>query len=143
MSMLQFWSSKHGIPRDRLEHAVARAGGARLRDALDQSRAASEALDAALDDAQAELAHDASDAAVDAATIREDAVAAVALLHGVGIGAALAHFPADNPAALSRVAARVATAILADDAPPDVAAEVASLVVSALTTALRVRLPAG
>lgn len=123
--------------RPTLETMIEWAGGRSLEAHREAARVARVALEAELTSEQREVWAVYSDAATDAATVREEAVASVALATGIAVGAALT-FEDEDPEALTRLGSRVASSLLASGMPMEVVHDVARTTLAALTRAERV-----
>lgn len=100
------------IASGAIEPMIGSAAGIDLTRAVTNCRTAREALGAALTPEQRALYILASDAALDAASLRESAVQHISLTHGLAIGAALAAFPDEPHDLLVDVATRIAGATI-------------------------------
>lgn len=123
--------------RASLEAMVEWAGGPTLEQHREAARVSRLALEAEFTREQREVWAVYSDAATDAATVREEAVAAVALATGIAVGAALT-FTEEDPEALTRLGSRVAASLLASGMPLEVAHDVTRTTLAALGRAERV-----
>jgi len=129
------WTLEDVTSRDAYEAILARVGGDELTSQLAAQREAGRALEATLSPAQRELYLTHSDAASDAASLREAASARVVLCFGAGIGAAFARFPDADPSALLETATSVVGAVLGSELSPAEAHDVAAAVLSTLARA--------
>lgn len=128
---------KHLADPSVYDALVANLAGPHL-EALERTRAeARRALEAALPPEARGLLLTWSDAAVDATCAREEAAARVGLALGVGVGAALAAHPDEDPAPLATTAADVVISVMAGPLPAPLAVDVARLVMDTLDRARR------
>lgn len=123
--------------REDLEAMIAWVGGSDLEQNRNAARIARRAHEAELTPEQRDIYNVFSDTNTDAATVRENAVAAVALVHGIAVGAALT-FTEEDPEALTRLGSRVASTLLASGLPQEVAHEVIRTALAAMGRAERV-----
>ncbi len=120
------WNLNDLVDRGSLEGALARLGGEPLAAQLRAQAEAREALQGALSPEQEALYLGYADAASDAWSLREEAGARLALTLGVGVGAALACFPEEDPDAVIDTAARaLAAAMCSPLSCPDAVARAA------------------
>lgn len=126
---------RHFTDSTTYEALVAQAAGPVLEE-VDRGRSvARRALEATLPPDARPLLIAWSDAAVDSASRREEAAARVGLALGVGVGAALAAHPNEDPAPLATTAADVVCSLMAGPLSPPKAQEVALLVMRSLERA--------
>ena len=118
--------------REALDALITRLGGDALARSLAEQRAARLALQADLPADGRERFITYADASTDLAATREHAATRAGLCYGVALGAALARFPHERPAAVLEAATLTAASVLSGELPPASARQVAEAVLAAL-----------
>lgn len=130
------WNPEDWTSRESLESMIAAVGGATLTEALAEAAETRHAFEGILPQEKRRLYRIAVDASAEAALERENAATRVALVHGLGIGAALiVHGREADPDEVVDLAATFVTDLLASPLRPAVACSVAATVLDALRLA--------
>lgn len=138
MEGLLTWTPEDWTAREPFEAMVAAVGGRALAEAQAEATEARHAFEATLTPEQRRVYGLASDAAAEAGLEREHAATAVALIHGIAIGAGLATLPEVDNDRLLELSADLAGLFLSAGLDPSAALRANEAIVGALRRADRV-----
>lgn len=130
------WTPEDWTARESLEATVTALGGEALYEAQATADEMRHTFEGMLPKEKQRFYRLTADAGAEAALERESVVTRIALLHGLGMGAALAvHGRREDPALLVDLAARLVTELLVTRIAPERACDVAATVIDALRLA--------
>lgn len=130
------WNPEDWTERESLEAMIVKVGGTPLAEVMAEATEARHAFEGALPPEKRRLYELAADASADASLERENVATRIALVHGVGIGAALVvHGRDEDPELLIDLAATLTIGLLGSPLSPEASCRVAATVLDALRLA--------